>query len=141
MNRPTIQDTTVDHQQDSLAIQQLIAEIEAGFNQHDPAQLMAPLMQNAVVVNVAGKKATGWDALYAIARDGLAGPLRNEYARYTVQEILYLRPDVAVAHIHGQATTPTGELLPEGQQMIAHYIFVKELDRWWVASRQNTLIT
>jgi len=34
MARPIIQDTTTDHQQDIGAIQQLIAAIATGFNQH-----------------------------------------------------------------------------------------------------------
>jgi uncharacterized protein (TIGR02246 family) len=83
---------------------------------------------------------TGRDALLEANRTGLAGFLRDQFARYEVADITFLRPDVAVAHKHAWATTPDGELLDVGHTMIALYVLVKEDQRWWIAARQNTLV-
>jgi hypothetical protein len=63
----------------------------------------------------------------------LSGSLFNSYARYTVEGILFLRPDVAVAHIRQYPAT-------NGQGSPAIYVMVKEQRTRQVAAGQNTLI-
>jgi uncharacterized protein (TIGR02246 family) len=137
---PVVEDTTTDHDHDVEAITQVIADIEAGFNTNDPDLSVAHFTQNASAVNVAGVQFSGWDALLDANRSGLAGPLRDEHARYRVSDVVFLRPDVAIAHKHAWATTPDGELIDAGHAMIALYVLVEEDGRWWVAARQNTLV-
>jgi uncharacterized protein (TIGR02246 family) len=55
--------------------------------------------------------------------------------------VKFLRPDVAVAHKRATATTQDGEPLDVGHAMIALYVLVREDGRWWVAARQNTLVS
>ena len=54
--------------------------------------------------------------------------------------MVFVRPDVAVAHKRARATTADGEPIDTDQSMIALYVFVKEDGRWWVAARQNTMV-
>jgi uncharacterized protein (TIGR02246 family) len=137
---PAIEDASVDHREDLAAIRAVIADVEAGFNTNDPDLSVVHFAENASSVNVAGVRLTGRDALLEANRAGLAGFLRDQFARYEVADVTFLRPDVAVAHKRAWATTPDGELLDVDHAMIALYVLVKEDHRWWITARQNTLV-
>ena len=137
---PIVNDTTTDHERDVEAIKRIIADVETGFNIKDPDLSVEHFTQNASVVNVAGVQVSGRDALLEANRRGLAGPLRDQYARYKVSDVVFLRPDVAIAHKHAWATTADGEPIDVAHSMIAVYVLVKEDERWWVAARQNTMV-
>ena len=137
---PTVEDTTVDHEQDVAAITQVIADIETGFNTNDPDLSVAHFTRNASAVNVAGLQLDGRDALLDANRRGLAGPLRDEHARYEVRDVTFLRPDVALAHKRARAVDADGEPIDVGHEMVALYVLVKEDGHWWVAARHNTLV-
>ncbi|WP_093277165.1 SgcJ/EcaC family oxidoreductase [Saccharopolyspora shandongensis] len=136
---PVIEDTTTDHERDVAAIEQMIADVETAFNTNDPDLLTAHFAQNASVVNAAGILMSGRDALLEANRKGLAGFLRDEHARYEVGDIVFLRPDIAIAHKNAWATKADGELIDVAPAMIALYVLVKEQGRWWIVARQNTL--
>ncbi|MBF6168480.1 SgcJ/EcaC family oxidoreductase [Streptomyces gardneri] len=137
---PLVEDTTVDHTDDIAAIRQIVANAEAGFNANDAALLSADFTANAAVVNAMGTLITGFEALLDANRRGLAGFLKDQYARYEIADITFLRPDVAIAHKRAWATTADGELLDNDHAMIALYVLVKQGDRWYTAARQNTLV-
>jgi uncharacterized protein (TIGR02246 family) len=130
----------VDHTDDIVAIRRIVADAEAGFNTNDARLLSADFTANAAVVNAMGTLITGFDALLDANRSGLAGFLKDQYARYELADITFLRPDVAIGHKRAWATTADGELLDVDHAMIALYVFVKQADRWHIAARQNTLV-
>ena len=125
---------------DVAAIRGVIADIEAGFNAKDPERSVAHFMPDATAVAVDGTLITGREALLEAHRAGYAGPLRDQYARYELADVTFLRPDVAVAHKRARATTADGEPLDVGHAMIALYVLVREDGRWLVAARQNTVV-
>ena len=137
---PQIEDATADHAADRAAIAAVIADVETGFNTNDAELSVAHFARNASAVSVGGAHVAGHDALLDAHRSGLAGPLRDQHARYEVADVTFLRPDVAVAHKHAVATTPDGEAKDLGHAMIALYVLVRERGRWWIAARQNTLV-
>ncbi|WP_174189957.1 SgcJ/EcaC family oxidoreductase [Nocardia barduliensis] len=137
---PLVRDTTVDHTDDIAAIRRIVANAEAGFNTNDAHLLSADFIANAAVVNAMGTLITGFDALLDANRSGLAGFLKDQYARYELADITFLRPDVAIGHKRAWATTAEGELLDHDHAMIALYVFVRQGDRWHIAARQNTLV-
>ncbi|WP_067830281.1 SgcJ/EcaC family oxidoreductase [Nocardia inohanensis] len=137
---PIVEDRTVDHDADIAAIRQLIANVETGYNTNDPELMTADFTANAAVVNAVGTLMTGYDTLLAANTAGLAGFLKDEYVRYEITDITFLRPDVAIAHKVARATTAAGELIDRDPAMIALYVLVKQDGRWWTAARQNTLI-
>lgn len=138
--RPHVEDSTSDHAADREAIAAVIADIETGFNTNDPELSVAHFAANASAVGVTGAWSAGLDALLAAHRTGFAGPLRDQHARYAVGDVVFLRPDVAIAHKHAWATTPDGEPVHLDHTMIALYVLVREEGRWWVVARQNTLV-
>ncbi|MBV9790979.1 MAG: SgcJ/EcaC family oxidoreductase [Chloroflexi bacterium] len=140
MQRPNGQQTATAQPQDIAAIKQIIATIETGFNQKDAAACVKHFTQDATVVNVLGIRVSGWSAIHEAHVQGLAGHLRDEYARYDVHDLLFLRPDVAIAQVYGWPITQAGQPIEDGQGMIAMYVMVKAHEQWWIAARQNTLL-
>ncbi|APU12190.1 MULTISPECIES: SgcJ/EcaC family oxidoreductase [Actinoalloteichus] len=137
---PVVQDETVDHRADLAAVTEVIHDVETAFNTNDPDLMTAHFTENASVVNAMGVLLAGRLELLAANRRGLAGFLRDEYVRYDVGDVVFLRPDIAIAHKTARATTAEGEPLDVKPTMIALYVLVKEAGRWWVAARQNTLV-
>ncbi|MFE3545876.1 SgcJ/EcaC family oxidoreductase [Nocardia sp. NPDC059177] len=135
---PVLGDHTVDHTADIAAIRQIIADNQTAMNTNDAELLTAPFAANATVGNAVGMLISGRDAVLAANQRGLAGFLKDEYVRYDVTDILFLRPDVALAHKTARATTPEGDLIDTEPAMVALYVLVKENGRWWTAARQNT---
>ncbi|MEV5832335.1 SgcJ/EcaC family oxidoreductase [Nocardia sp. NPDC052112] len=138
--QPVVVDTTVDHTADTAAIEQIIANVETAYNTNDAELMTADFTANAAVVNAVGALIVGKDALLDANRQGLAGFLKDQYVRYEVADIVFLRPDIAIAHKLARATTAEGELIDIDHAMIALYVLVKANGRWWTAARQNTLI-
>ena len=140
MTVPRIEDTA-DHTADVAAIRRVIADVEKGFNENDADLLVEHFAQNATAVAVTGMQLDGRAAMLAASRAGLAGPLRDQRARYELADVLFVRPDVAVAHKHARAIDEAGEPLDVGHVMSALYVLVREDGRWWVVARQNTLVS
>jgi len=138
---PVVEDATADHASDVAAIAAVIAGLEQGFNANDPELSVAHFAENASAVTVAGLLVAGREALLDANRRGLAGPLREQHARYELADVVFVRPDVAVAHKRARAVTPEGEPIDVGHAMIALYVLVREDGRWWVVARQNTLVS
>ncbi|WP_051027154.1 SgcJ/EcaC family oxidoreductase [Nocardia higoensis] len=129
-----------DHAADVTAIEQIIRRVETAYNTNDAELMTADFTADASVVNALGIQIRGYDALLAANRAGLAGFLKDEYVRYDLSDITFLRPDVAIAHKTARATTADGELLDREPAMIAVYVLVRQDGRWQTAARQNTLV-
>jgi len=141
MTAPRIEDTATDHAADVEAIRRIIADVEKGFNDNDADLLVEHFAQDSSAVTATGVQIDGRAAMLEAARAGLAGPLRDQRARYQLADVQFVRPDVAVAHKHAWAIDAAGEPVDVGHAMSALYVLVREGGRWWVVSRQNTLVT
>jgi uncharacterized protein (TIGR02246 family) len=120
-------------------IRRIVADIETGFNTKDAELAVRHFAEGGWSVGVTGVRIAGREALLDAHRSGLAGPLRDQYARYRVGEIAFLRPDVAIAQKYATATDPQGRATELDHTMIALYVLVKDGGRWQVAARQNTM--
>ena len=139
VNAPHIEDDT-DHTGDVEAIRQIIADVQKGFNDNDADLLVEHFAENASAVTATGVQIDGRAALLAGSKALLAGALRDERARYELADVVFVRPDVAVAHKHAWAVDETGDPKDVGHEMNALYVLVRENRRWWVVSRQNTIM-
>jgi uncharacterized protein (TIGR02246 family) len=140
MTAPRIEDTGRSHTTDVEAIRRIIADVEKGFNDNDADLLVEHFAQNASSVTVTGVQIDGRDAMLEASRAGLAGPLRDQRARYELADVVFVRPDVALAHKHAWAIDEAGAQIDVGHAMSALYVLVRENGRWWAVSRQNTLV-
>jgi uncharacterized protein (TIGR02246 family) len=121
-------------------IKQAIADVERGFNTNDAALMNKHLAPDATVVNVMGIRLVGLEAIMAASEAGLAGALRDQYARYEVRDVRFVRPDVALVHKKAFAITADGEPIDLDHAMNALYVFVKQDGHWLITARQNTLV-
>lgn len=121
-------------------IKQVIADVERGFNTNDAALMNKHLAPDAAVVNAVGIRLVGIAEIMKASEQGLAGPLKDQYARYEVRDVRFPRPDVALVHKEAFAITADGEPIDLDHAMNALYVMVKQDGRWLIAARQNTLV-
>ncbi len=140
MDAPHIEDSTVDHADDVEDVRRVIADTERAFNGNDVELLVEHFARNVTTVSVTGTALQGRTAVLEAGRVLFAGPLRDQRARYDLAEVLFVRPDVALARKNATAVDAEGVALSVGHTMTALYVLVREQDRWWVVSRQNTLV-
>ncbi len=125
--------------EDRAAIAGVVADVEAAFNTNDARRGVEHFAADASAVDVRGRLVEGIDALLRAHEAGYAGPLRDQFARYDVADVTFLRPDVALARVLATATDAQGAPLSVGHAMVATYVLVREDGRWWIAARQNVL--
>jgi uncharacterized protein (TIGR02246 family) len=121
-------------------ITQVIADVERGFNAKDAGLMNRHLAPDAAVVSALGVRVVGLAEIMAVSERGLAGALRDQFARYEVRDVRFVRPDVALVYKEAYAVTEDGEPVEVGHAMNALYVLVKEDGRWLVTARQNTLV-
>jgi len=138
---PTVHDETVDHAADLEAIEQIIRDTETAFNTNDADLLAAHMAADAVTVSVTGAELHGRDQILDAARSLLTGALRDQFARYDVDAVRFLRPDVALVHKRATATDASGTPIDLDHTMSALYVLTRQDGRWWIVARQNTLVS
>ncbi|HEX2576207.1 MAG TPA: SgcJ/EcaC family oxidoreductase [Aquihabitans sp.] len=140
--RPTLADPAdgTDHAEDRRRIADIVRDVETGFNTKDADLAVEHFAADAVAINAVGGLVSGWDELAEAHRVGFAGFLAEQFARYEVGPITFVRPDVAIVLKEAWATDRSGADLDLDHAMRALYVFVKEDGRWWIAARGNTLV-
>ncbi len=137
---PAIEDAATTHDRDRAEIARIVADVETAFNANDPELGVAHFAANASAVSARGQRVVGRDALLEAHRAGYSGPLRDQFARYELADVVFVRPDVALATKLARAVTPDGDPLGVGHAMVALYVLVREDGRWWIVARSNTLV-
>ncbi|MBH5318444.1 SgcJ/EcaC family oxidoreductase [Paenibacillus sp. GSMTC-2017] len=127
-------------EQERDRIRGVITEMESAFNRHDAEALDLHFTQNATWVNVFGERLTGWNQINEAHKFVLEGPLKDSYASYKIESIVFAHSDVAIAHIRQFPTTAEGEKIDGGQGSIAIYVLVKEEEVWRLIAGQNTFV-
>jgi uncharacterized protein (TIGR02246 family) len=122
------------------AIEGFVARLQAAQQAEDVAGFMALFAEDAVWTTAHGKRIVGRDAIRAFTQTVLPGAMRDSTARYDVERIAFLRPDVAVVNVRQQPVTLSGEPLegaPEGRPT---YVLTREGDEWLIGAAQNTQV-
>ena len=121
-------------------IDEVINQTEAAFNAGDPEALAHTFTDDAWSVGVSGQVLRGREEILEVSRQLFAGALRGQFARYVVDEVRHLAPDVAVARKLAYATDDRGDDLDVDHAMVALYVLVRGEEGWRVVARQNTLV-
>ncbi|MCP9952373.1 YybH family protein [Actinomadura madurae] len=128
------------------AVEQVVAQAEQHQNVLEP--FLALHTAEAVIVNVAGRRVPGRDALRQVRRQALAGPLAQVRTRPEIVDVRFAAPNVAIVscvkHISDErdpaARRDGGARLPTSGSLI--YVVVEEPHGGWrIASAQTTPIT
>ena len=124
---------------DVAAIEQLIAD--ADRLQGDVEQFTALLTEDVVIVNIAGIRVAGREEFRAAMSRAMESRLANVRTRTEVDEIMFLRPDVAlvgaVKQVFDENPAATGQLPSSGRMT---FVVVRDQNAWRIASAQTTPI-
>lgn len=133
----TVTAQQVDTSRENSAIRRLIQNYEESWNRHDPVGLAASYRSDATWVN--------WFGAYYKGRQDIEDHYRTTHKGYfklshyytrEVEDIQYLKPDVAVAHVRTGLTDDTrypGETF-EFRRMI---VLTKKDGSWLIQAGQN----
>ena len=97
-------------------------------------------MAMTMATTALGATTRGWEALARAHREGFAGPLRHAYARYEIDDVTFLAPDVAIVHKLAWEADESGDRTGDHPAMSALYVIVERDGTWWIAARGNTLV-
>ncbi|RFZ85070.1 SgcJ/EcaC family oxidoreductase [Mucilaginibacter terrenus] len=127
----------IDTATNNTAIRKLVKNYEDAWNRHDPKALAASYSSDATWVN--------WFGAYYIGRQDIEDHYRTTHNGYfkqshyytrAVEDIQYLKPDVAIAHVRTGLSDDTrypGEVF-EFRRMI---VLTKKNGTWLIQAGQN----
>lgn len=128
------------------AVASLVAQLQAGFDQHD-----ADITDRSLAADVAwgspyGATIHGYEQLHAIHVRLKQQSKGGASSRYEIERVLAPAPGIAIAHVRrvaldlaGQPVEPTFDTTGAFSEM-ALYLLVRRQGTWWLAAGQNTPI-
>jgi uncharacterized protein (TIGR02246 family) len=122
------------------AIEALVARLQTAQQSEDVAGFIALFAEHAVWTTGHGKRLVGRDAIHDFTKTVLPGAMRESTARYDVERIALLRPDVAVVTVRQRTITPQGAPLEHAPEGRPTYVLTREGDEWLIAAAQNTQV-
>jgi uncharacterized protein (TIGR02246 family) len=125
-------------EQDLTAIRALVAA--ADRHQSDVEEFVALHHPDLVLVNIAGRRVLGRETLRAAMTAGLKSPMAQVFTRLEVEDIRFIRPDVALVscakHVFDKRDGGPG--LPTRGSLT--FTVVREHEGWKIAVAQTTPI-
>jgi len=125
---------------DRALIIQTVAELEKSQNERNADDFLRLFTPGVVWVTAFGKRLTGLDEISEFTRKVLTPELGDQYARYEVVHVSFLREDVAVVNVHQRPVDGEGQPRDNEAEGSPVYVMVKEQGRWMIAAGQNTKI-
>ncbi|HEX7131457.1 MAG TPA: SgcJ/EcaC family oxidoreductase [Iamia sp.] len=118
------------------ALRTLVAEVQAA--QSDVEPFLARHTEDTIIVNLAGRRVLGQDTLREAMTAALATPLAQVITTAEVDDIRFVRPDVAIvsATKHVADRREDGDAVPARGRLT--YVAVHEGDEWRIALAQTT---
>jgi uncharacterized protein (TIGR02246 family) len=144
--RPTLHLNDDAVKEANEAVAGFVAELQAGWDQHDANISDRHLAADIVWGSPFGATVYGYELLHAIhlklKEQNKGGPS----SRFEVERVLVLAHDVAIAHVrrvalqaNGQPIEPSSDSSSAFSEM-ALYVLVRRNNSWWIAAGQNTPI-
>ena len=126
-------------EQDDVAIRQLVDEVQA--NQLDVEPFLALHTDDAIIVNFGGRRVAGKDALRQAMTAALATPLAKVTTTAEIDDIRFIRPDVATVSATKHVTDDRDQTDTFASKGSLTYVVAKDSDAGWrIALAQTTPI-
>ena len=122
---------------DEAAIRENVKKLETGWNTKSGALFASPFAKDADYVVINGMFFKGRTAIETAHQQIFDTIFKETTLTFTIRQIRFLRPDVAVAHVDGHRTGPTKELV---QDALLTLVMTKEKEGWTIAAFQNTAV-
>jgi uncharacterized protein (TIGR02246 family) len=134
-----------DQEAESTAIRQVVADAQK--HQNDPDRFIPLHTADTSIVNFMGRRVLGRDALHQAMKRALETPLANVINTVEIEDIRFIRPDVAIVasikHVSDEREVSLRDdpstTLPSLSGWLT-YVVVKEQDAWRIVSAQTTPI-
>ncbi|MFD9191705.1 SgcJ/EcaC family oxidoreductase [Streptomyces phaeochromogenes] len=127
---------------DELLIRELVARSQEA--QTDPEVLPALHTSDLVLINLAGRRVFGRDAFESAMTAALASPLRDVRTTLEVDDIRFVRPDVAIVSltktVHDERPDTQGPSDFPARGAMTYVMTRGEDDDWRIALAQTTPI-
>jgi uncharacterized protein (TIGR02246 family) len=132
---------SADRETDRRALAEVVAALEHA-QQHELAEEFVALFHpDAVWVTGGGRRLIGRDAIAAFTRQVLPGSVSDSTARYGVEHIAFIRPDVAVVAVRQRPVSLDGHPLTDRSEGRPTYVMAKDsTETWRIHAGQNTLV-
>jgi uncharacterized protein (TIGR02246 family) len=125
------------------AIRKLVSDAET--LQSDLEGFTGLLTRDVVIVNIAGHRVRGRDEIYQRMKEALATPLANVLTTHEIEDLRFLRPDVALVSCDKRVSDERepsqreqSDPMPSSARLT--FVVVKEEGGWRIASAQTTPI-
>lgn len=126
-------------EQDTEAIRRLVADVQA--KQLDVEPFLALHTDDTVVVNFAGRRVAGKEALREAMTAALASPLAKVTTTAEVQDVRFVRPDVAMVSATKYVTDDREQADTFASTGSMTYVVAKDVNEGWrIALAQTTPI-
>lgn len=122
------------------AVEAVVAELERAQQQEDVDAFVGLFRHDAVWTTAGGKRLVGRDAIATFTAEVLPGAMRESTARYDVEQLVLVRPDVAVVQVRQRPITHEGDPLPDVPEGRPTYVLAHEGGRWLLVAGQNTQV-
>ena len=140
-----LQDERVRQDQEVADIHEVVRKVQDGWNTGDGQAFAAPFAENADYIPVHGMHARGRAAIGEGHQQIFDTFYKGSNNTFTVEDVRFIRPDVAVAHVHhhlrlqAPVKWPSGETV-RGAQARSTWVLTKDGGKWLVAAFHNTHI-
>jgi len=144
--RPTLQTNDKSVVEANDAVSSFVAELQAGWDQHDANISDRHLAADIVWGSPFGATVYGYERLHSIHLRLKEQNKGGSSSRFEVERVLVPTDGVAVAHVRRVALEPDGQPVKpssdssSGFSEMALYVLVRCNGGWWVAAGQNTAI-
>jgi uncharacterized protein (TIGR02246 family) len=118
------------------AIRDLVAAAER--HQNDVEEFVALHHPDLVLVNIAGRRVLGRDALRDAMTAALKSPLAKVFTRLEIEDVRFIRPDVAVVSCAKHVSDERGEGSALPTRASLTFTVVREPEGWRIAVAQTT---
>jgi uncharacterized protein (TIGR02246 family) len=134
-----------DQEAEITAIRQIVADAQK--HQNDPDRFIPLHTADTSIVNFGGRRVLGRDALHQAMKRALETPLASVITTVEIEDIRFIRPDVAIVASIKQVSDERevslrddpSTALPSSSGRLT-YVVVKEQDAWRIVSAQTTPI-
>jgi uncharacterized protein (TIGR02246 family) len=130
---------TSEASKDEAMIRANVEQVAKGWNAKSGAEFAKPFAEDADYVVINGMHVKGRAAIDKAHQSIFDTIYKNSTVAVTVEQIRFLRPDVAVVHVRSALSVTRENSTQTGTGRIT-LVMTKNKDKWEIAAFQNTSI-
>ena len=124
--------------QDEAAIRENVRKMEEGWNTKNARLFAESYAEDADGIAIGGFVVKGHGVIEKVHSDMFMGAFKDSTIALKVQQLRFLRPDVALVQVDNTNKLQQGEIRHEYKSVIT-LVMTRERGRWKIASFQNTI--